>query len=67
MSQNRTPPGFDEEDVGLDPSEDPFACMPEHDAYIRREVADTLARKKRREISYVSLDEAIRKFLPDAR
>jgi len=66
MSDKITQPGFEEEDASFHASEDPFACSPEHDAYIRREVGATLARKKRGEVSYLSLDAAVRKFLPDA-
>ena len=58
--------GFAEEPA-FDMSEDPYECGPAHDAYIRREVRATLDKKKRGAIGFVSLDRAIRKFLPDAR
>jgi len=56
-------PGFGEE-ASFDSPEDPFACSPDHDSFIRREVAKTLARKKRGEVSYITLDKAMKKFLP---
>ncbi len=55
-----------EEELAFELSEDPYACSPDHDAYIRREVAATLERKRRGEISYLTLDKAMTKFLPDA-
>ncbi|WP_375205398.1 hypothetical protein [Hyphococcus sp.] len=57
--------GFAEE-LNFEADEDPFACSPEHEAYIRREVSATLARKAKGEVKYTSLDEAARKFIPDA-
>ena len=67
MTDKKTQSGFEEEDAVFTASaEDPYACSPEHDAYLRREVEATLARKARGEVSFLSLDAAARKFLPDA-
>lgn len=66
MAENPEYGGFAEE-LNFEADEDPFACSPEHDAYIRREVCAILARKARGEVKFTSLDEAVRKFLPDAR
>jgi hypothetical protein len=57
--------GFEEEPA-FELSEDPYVCSPDHDAYIRREVTATLERKQRGKIGYLTLDKAMKKFLPDA-
>lgn len=66
MAENPEYGGFAEE-LNFEANEDPFACSPEHDAYIRREVLATMARKAKGEVTFISLDEVVRKFLPDAR
>ena len=57
--------GFAEE-AELHLGGDPYECSAEHDAYLRKEITKTLERKARDKVEFVSIDEAIKTFLPDA-
>ncbi|MFN3608998.1 MAG: hypothetical protein ACK4Y9_08035 [Hyphomonas sp.] len=44
-----------------------FTATPEHDAWLRAEIRKTLEAKAEGQMTYRSLEDVARRFLPDAR